>query len=130
MYYCSFCCFLKFASVKNFFASVIFFNPLNSLNRVRICAGTPYSEPRDLQKQDHVIARFSCYSTKKKYGHTMSLYEILSSHDFLVICLRCRTVNDIPLHISGLFVLFFVVFLHLSKVNPTGLIIELTNTAE
>ncbi len=46
-----------------FFASVN--SGLNSLNRVRICAGIPYSAPRDLQKQDRVIARFSCYSTKK-----------------------------------------------------------------
>ncbi len=43
---------------------LLFSYPLNSLNRVRICAGTPYSSPRDLQHQDRVIARFSCYSTK------------------------------------------------------------------
>ncbi len=43
-----------------------FFYPLNSLIHVRICAGTLYSAPRDLQKQDRVIARFSCYTTTKK----------------------------------------------------------------
>ena len=66
----SFCCFLKFASV-NIFASVTwgFFYPLNSLNRVRICASTAHSAPRNLQTQDCVmcvIARFPCYYTKKK----------------------------------------------------------------
>ena len=66
--YCSFC-FLKFASV-NFFCigELGFLYPLNSLNRVRICAGTPYSAPRDLQKQDSVIARFSRHSKKKNLG--------------------------------------------------------------
>ncbi len=50
----------------NIFCVGDFFYPLNSLNRVRICAGTPYSAPRDLLKQDRVIARFSDYSTEKK----------------------------------------------------------------
>ncbi len=53
--YCSFCCFLK---ITNIFCvgELFFFYPPNSLNRVRICAGTPYmySAPRDLQKQDRV----------------------------------------------------------------------------
>ena len=55
-------------------------------------AGTPYSAPRDLQKQDRVtvIARFSCYSKKPKKnpGHYTKFCKILSIHDFLVICLR------------------------------------------
>ncbi len=46
-----------------FFASETYFvNQLNTLNHVRIC--TPYNAPRDLQKQDRLIARFSCYFTK------------------------------------------------------------------
>ncbi len=45
------------------------------MNCVRICASTPYSAPRDLQKQDRVIARFLCYSTKKK--NIWTLYKIL-----------------------------------------------------
>ena len=53
---------LIFSCVGNLFFSY----PLNSLNRVRICASTPYSAPRDLQKQDRVIARFSCYSNFAK----------------------------------------------------------------
>ncbi len=68
-----------------------FFYPLKSLNRFRICAGTPYRAPGDLQQQDRVIARFSCYSTKKISGHRTKFCQILSTHDFLVICLRCRT---------------------------------------
>ena len=75
-----------------FFASVTwdFFNPINSLNHVRICASTPYNAPRDLQKQDRVIARFSCY-TRKKSGHCTKFCVILLSHENRVICLRCRT---------------------------------------
>ena len=65
--------FLKFASA-NIFASVsCVFYPLNSLNHVRICASIPSIAPRDFQKQDHVIARFSFYFTKKIW----TLYEVL-----------------------------------------------------
>ncbi len=103
---CSFCCFLKFASLNIFCVGELrFFYPLNSLNRVRICAGTPYIAPRDLQKQDSVIARFWCYSTNKLSGHCMKFCQILSTHDFLVICLRCRTdvcVASVSLHMGQL----------------------------
>ncbi len=77
-----------------FFCVGEFFYPLNSLNRARICAGIPYSVQRDLQKQDRVIARFSCYSTHThKSGHCTKFCQILSTHDFLVICLWCRTAR-------------------------------------
>ncbi len=65
--------FLKFASA-NIFASVsCVFYPLKSLNHVRICASIPSIAPMDFQKQDHVIARFSFYFTKKIW----TLYEVL-----------------------------------------------------
>ena len=78
----------------NIFASVnwFFFYPLNSLNLVRICAGALYSAPRNLQKQDRVITRFSCYSTKK-----WTLYDFspnpVNSRFSGYFCVRCRTAN-------------------------------------
>ncbi len=72
-------CFLKFALVNIFFASVIFFSffyAQNSLNHVRICTSAPYSVLKDLQKQDCVIAWFSCYSTKTKIW---SMYKIVEN---------------------------------------------------
>ncbi len=80
-----------------------FFYSLNSLNRVRACAGTPYSAPRDLQKQDCVIARFSCYSTKKKFR---TLYKILPNPvntRFSGCCLRCRTDSSVSLLFMNVF---------------------------
>ncbi len=90
-----------------------FFYPLNSLNCVRICAGTPLSTPRDLQKHGRVIARFSCYSTKKilnivrnfakSYQHTIfwlfaygavlkrRLYwHLVLIFWWIMVCLRCE----------------------------------------
>ena len=63
-----------------FFLPTKFIEPCLDHVRISICAGsgTQYSVPRDLQKQDRVTARFSCFSTpkfqkkkkkKKKIGH-------------------------------------------------------------
>ncbi len=69
-------------------------------------APTPHSAPRDLQKQDRVITRFSCYSTKKNSRHRTKFCQILSTHHFLVICLWCctdRLGTILPTYIWSLF---------------------------
>ena len=69
---------------------VCFFYPLISLNRVRICAGGPFSAPRDLQKQDcDCKILVLCYSTHKK---NLDIARNPVNTRFLVICLRCHTV--------------------------------------
>ncbi len=45
-----------------------FFYPLNSLNGVRICAGTPYSAPKDLQNNIVWLQDFCGIQKKKKIG--------------------------------------------------------------
>ena len=49
---------------------------------------------KDLQKQDRVIARFSCYSTKIKSGQCKKSCGIVLTDENRVICLRSRTESN------------------------------------
>ncbi len=64
--YCSFCCFLKFASM-NIFASVnCFFNPLNSLNRVRYAPVLRIIVRRGIYINKIVWLQYFCAIPRKK----------------------------------------------------------------
>ena len=66
-----------FASVNCF---VLFFYLLNSLNRVRIFA-EDFTKTRSCDCKIFVL-----FHDKKKSGHSTKFVQILSTHDFLVIC--------------------------------------------
>ena len=74
-----------------------FFYPLNSLNRVIICAGTPYSAPRDLIKKVCVIVRFSCYSMKKNIFQCTKLWLLTKigklAYEAVLIIVRIKSHN-------------------------------------
>ena len=75
----------------NVFWMLVTFYLLNSLNYVRRCTLTLYSEQKDWQKQDRVIARFLCYSITEKSGKCTKSFEIMLTHKIQVICLWSHT---------------------------------------
>ena len=57
-------------------------------------APVPRIVRRGIYKNNHVIARFLCYSMKKKSGQCTKLLKIMSTHENWVIGLRYRTDNE------------------------------------